>query len=355
MSTASAAALAHYETALAQFQTYTGDPIATIEQALGADPEFVPSHPFKAGVLYTASEDRFVPLVNGALNAAQSLAGKANARERALTAALRTLADGQWDAACRAFDQVLIEHPRDAFALQIAHLMDFFRGDALNLRNRVARVLPHWDAAVPGFSHVLGMHAFGLAECNQYAEAERMARRALDLQPKDGWAVHAVAHVMEMQGRIDEGIAWLTSRTHDWAGADNMFAPHNWWHLALLHLDRGEVEAALALYDARLVGPHSETMLVLIDATAMLWRLRLEGVDVGDRFEHVARLWLAKEEAERGFYAFNDLHAALSYATTRRGGSGGSALTLDARRCASGFLPVDYRQRARPRAADSVL
>jgi hypothetical protein len=93
--------------------------------------------------------------------------------------------------------------------------MDFLRGDALNLRNRLARVLPHWDAAVPGFSHVLGMHAFGLEECNQYAEAERTARRALDPQPKDGWAVHAVAHVMEMQGRIDEGIAWLASRTHD--------------------------------------------------------------------------------------------------------------------------------------------
>jgi hypothetical protein len=95
VSTASGAALAHYETALAQFQTYTGDPIATIEQALGADPEFVQGHLLKAGVLYTASEGRFLPLVNDALSAAQSLAGKANARERALTAALRTLADGQ--------------------------------------------------------------------------------------------------------------------------------------------------------------------------------------------------------------------------------------------------------------------
>ena len=57
--------------------------------------------------------------------------------------------------------------------------MDFYRGDALNLRNRVSRVLPHWDASVPGYSYVLGMHAFGLEEMNQYPEAEATALRAL--------------------------------------------------------------------------------------------------------------------------------------------------------------------------------
>jgi tetratricopeptide (TPR) repeat protein len=318
VTTGNAAALAHFETALEQFQSYTGDPIATIDQALEADPEFVLGQLFKAGALFTASEGRFRPLVNEAIDGAEALANKANGRERLLLAALQALADGQWDFACRAFDRVLIDFPRDAFALQTAHLMDFYRGDTLNLRNRVARVLPHWDASMPGYSYVLGMHAFGLEECNQYADAERTARRALDLQPKDGWAVHAVAHVLEMQGRVDEGIAWIRSREADWAGADNAFAPHNWWHLALFHLDRGEYDAALALYDAKLVGTHTEMMLVLVDATALLWRLRLEGVDVGNRFEFVAALWFAKQDAERGFYAFNDVHASLAFAATGR-------------------------------------
>jgi hypothetical protein len=106
----------------------------------------------------------------------------------------------------------------------------------LNLRNRVTRVLPHWDASVPGYSYVLGMHAFGLEEMNQYSQAEAEARRALELERKDGWAVHAATHVMEMQGRIDEGIAWLETREPDWA-PDNGFAFHNWWHLALFYLD----------------------------------------------------------------------------------------------------------------------
>lgn len=317
LSTTNAAAAAHFETALTQFHSYTGDPLATIQKALAADPEFALGHLFNAFALYTTSEQRFLPAVRESITHAEALAVRMNPRERGLLAAAQRLADGRWDAASRAFDAVLIEYPRDALALQAAHLMDFFRGDALNLRNRVSRVLPHWGEQVPGYSYVLGMHAFGLEECNQYPEAERTGRQALELQPKDGWAVHAVTHVMEMQGRSRDGIDWLTSREADWA-PDNMFAPHNWWHLALFHIDRGDYDAALALFDAKLMGPQADMILVLIDASALLWRLQLEGVDVGDRFERVADLWQGKLEAEGGFYAFNDLHALMSFVATDR-------------------------------------
>ena len=73
------------------------------------------------------------------------------------------------------YDRPLVENPRDIFTIQTAHLFDFFRGDALNLRNRITRVLPHWTDGVPGYSYVLGMHAFGLEECHAYAEAEETA------------------------------------------------------------------------------------------------------------------------------------------------------------------------------------
>lgn len=320
VSTLSADALSAYETALAQFHTYSGDPIATIDEALAADPEFVLGHLFKVFALYTTSEKRFADVARGALHAAEALERKANSRERGLLGAARLLLRDEWDDASRAFDAVLVEHPRDALAIQTAHLMDFFRGDSPNLNRRVARALRAWDAGVPGYSYILGMHAFGLEEAGDYARAEATGRLAVDMQPADGWAVHAVTHVMEMQGRIDEGIDWLTSRSADWSPAhgSNMFAPHNWWHLALFHLDRGEFDRVLELFDARLMGPQSDMTLVLIDCTAMLWRLRLEGVAVGDRFERVADLWQARMEGERGFYAFNDVHAMLSFAATGR-------------------------------------
>ncbi len=317
VSTSSAIALDHYETALTQFHSYTGDPLATLQLALQADPEFALAHLFGALATYTASEQRYLPAVRDSIAKAAALQAKMNSRERDLLQAAELLADGKWRDASRAFDAVLIEHPRDALTIQTAHLMDFFQGDALNLRNRVSRVLPHWVEQTPGYSYILGMHAFGLEECNQYEDAERIARRALELQPRDGWAVHAVTHVMEMQGRIADGIEWLTSRESDWA-PDNMFAPHNWWHLALFNMDLGRFDAALDLFDQKLMGPQTEMMLVLLDATALLWRLRLEGVDVGDRFERVAGIWASKLEDEAGFYAFNDVHAAMSFVATGR-------------------------------------
>ena len=306
------AALASYEEALLSYQTYVGDPIATIDAVLSEHPDFVLGQLFRAGVLMTAGERRVVPEAERSLRSAEALAPSANDREKGLIRATRLLVNGEWHAACAAYDAVLAEYPRDVFALQTAHLFDFYRGDALNLRNRVARVLPHWDASVPGYSYVLGMHAFGLEECNQYADAEASGRRALDLEPRDGWAVHAVTHVMEMTGRIDDGIAWLEGRRDDWA-PDNGFAFHNFWHLALYRLDRQEYDAVLALYDANIYANPLDNCVVLVDASSLLWRLHLEGVPLGARPAVVADVWRRRMSEERGYYAFNDLHATMAF------------------------------------------
>ncbi len=317
MTGADAFAIARYETALQQFQAYVGDPVATIDEALQAAPSFIAGHLLKALVLYTLAERRFVPMAGEALAAARTHGARANDRERTLIEATRLLVDGQWHAACSILDGALASHPRDALALQVGHLMDFYRGDALNLRNRVSRVLPHWDASVPGYSYVLGMHAFGLEEMNQYPEAEATALHALSLQPRDGWAVHAAVHVMEMQGRADEGIAFLGARESDWAPG-NAFAFHNFWHLALLQMDGGHYRQAIELYDRQVHPEPASYLLSLVDATALLWRLHLEGVDTGARFERVADDWEARLDGEAGFYAFNDVHAAIAFAATGR-------------------------------------
>lgn len=312
--------LQHYETALRQFQSYVGDPIATLDTALTEDPEFVTGHLMKGLVLYTVGERKYRPTIEACLGAADQRAEAANERERTLMQALRQLLSAQWNDACRTLDRILMQYPRDALALQSAHLMDFFRGDALNLRSRVTRVLPHWDSALPGYSYLLGMHAFGLEEMNQYPQAEAEARRALEIEPRDGWAVHAGTHVMEMQGRIGEGIAWLESRRGDWA-PDNAFAFHNWWHLALFYLDGAQYDKVLALYDSDIHPERSQIVLSLVDATALLWRLYLEGVDTGARFDAVAAEWEQQLADEAGFYAFNDFHAAMAFAACGRGKS----------------------------------
>jgi len=122
---------------------------------------------------------------------------------------------------------------------------------------------------------------------------------------------------MEMQGRIDEGIAWLESREAEWA-PDNAFAFHNWWHLALFHLDGAQYDKVLQLYDDRVHPERSQIVLSLVDATSLLWRLYLEGVDIGARFDAIADEWALQLDDEAGFYAFNDFHAALAFAACGR-------------------------------------
>jgi tetratricopeptide (TPR) repeat protein len=301
-----------YEEALVQYQSYRGDPVATIEQALARSPDFVLGHVFRALVLMTLTERRHAERARVSVVSAEALLPRAGRRERGLVAAARALIDGDWGRACAILDRLLIDDPRDILAIQTAHLMDFFRGDSLNLRNRIARVLPHWDAGVPGYSYLLGMYAFGLEECNQYSESEDTARRALELEPRDGWAVHAAVHVMEMQGRIDEGIEWLVSREADWAPG-NSFAFHNYWHLTLFYLDQARYAEALSLYDTHIHSEPPDAALQLLDATALLWRLHLEGIDVRDRAAPVADNWARRLETERGFYVFNDLHAMMAF------------------------------------------
>ncbi|HUG76631.1 MAG TPA: tetratricopeptide repeat protein, partial [Burkholderiales bacterium] len=311
------AALEAYERALHAFQTYRGDPLQPLDEAIRIDPGFAAAYAAKALVLCTFFERRFMREAAATLESGRPALELATPRERSLADAAAELARGQWHAGVQRLEQVLLGHPRDILALQVAHLMDFYRGDALNLRNRVSRVLPAWDRSMPGHAYVLGMHAFGLEECNEYAQAERAGRSAVERSGDDSWAVHAVAHVMEMQGRIGEGLEWCQATLPVWSGEDNGFAFHNAWHVALFHMDRADFARALEIFDARLAGG-GETALVRVDAAALLWRLLLEGVDVAARFAPIADAWERALEDEGGFYAFNDFHATLALAAAGR-------------------------------------
>src|SRR5690606_29083569 len=107
------------------------------------------------------------------------------------------------------YGRIAAENPHDSLALRVAHFGDLQWGRRRELRDRVAAALPHWDPSMPGYGHLLAMHAFGLAENDEYADAEAAGRRALEFVPDSAGAIHAIAHVMEMQGRADAGIDWL--------------------------------------------------------------------------------------------------------------------------------------------------
>jgi hypothetical protein len=198
--------------------------------------------------------------------------------------------------------------------LLAGHQIDFFTGQSRMLRDRIARALPHWDAAIPGYHSLLGMHAFGLEETGDYVRAEAEGRLGVDLEPRDGWSQHAVAHVMEMQDRQTDGIVWMCS-SDAWAG-DSFLQVHNWWHLALYHLEIGEIDAVLTLFDDKIGGGRSGVVMEMLDASALLWRLHLRGIDVGDRWQTLAAAWAPVSTA--GNYAFNDAHAVMAFVGARK-------------------------------------
>ncbi|HET6469759.1 MAG TPA: tetratricopeptide repeat protein [Geminicoccaceae bacterium] len=309
-------ALDLYDEGLAEFNLYRGDPVARMDGAMAAARGFVMAHVMKAWLFALSTEPEATAMARGMVETAKLL--PANERESSHLAVLGELLDGRWNRAATLMDFHNARWPRDLLALQAGHVMDFFRGSARSLRDRIGRTLPFWSDATPGYSVVLGMHAFGLEEAGDYARAEESGRRAVETEPRDCWAHHAVAHIMEMQGRAEDGIGWMLARQPHWAGDDNFFKIHNWWHMALCHLDLGQSEAVLGLYDGPIRSGRSAIAIDMVDASALLWRVHLTGVDVGDRWDELARMW--DRHADGRLYPFNDWHAVMAYLGAGREG-----------------------------------
>ncbi|MBN9220027.1 MAG: tetratricopeptide repeat protein [Mesorhizobium sp.] len=308
LSGATQAGFAPYSQAVSQLQCFIGDPVGSVDRAIAENPGFVMAHVFK-GYLYGLATEREAMVVARACHEA-ALPLAATVREQAHVSALGHLASGRWHEASSILEAVAADHPLDAVALQVGHQIDFFTGNALMLRDRIGRALPSWQSGMPGYHAILGMQAFGLEEMGEYIAAEKLGRTAVELEPRDGWAQHAVAHVMEMQSRQRDGIAWMRADPEAWT-KESFLKVHNWWHLALFHYDLGETDEVLALYDGPIYGAGSTLALNMVDASAILWRLHLGGVDVGERWAALAANWAPKAGA--GNYAFNDAHAMMAF------------------------------------------
>lgn len=308
LSGASRDGAATYASAIEQLSNYAGDPLAAADSLIDAEPSFVMAHALKGWLYLLGTDAKAASAVKSFMDKADGLS--TTSREKGHLAAINALAEGRFHLASRIMEDVSAEHPRDLLGLIAGHQLDFFTGSSRMLRDRIARAMPHWSQNMPGHHSVLGMHAFGLEEMGEYERAEGKAREALALERHDGWARHAVAHVLEMQGRHGEGIRFMRDDVESWT-KDSFFAVHNWWHLALYHLEAADYDAVLELADGPITTVAQNQMLDLVDASALLWRLSLLGVDTGNRWALLVKryedLWVP------GYYAFNDLHAVMAF------------------------------------------
>lgn len=221
--------------------------------------------------------------------------------------------------------------------MKLVQSIQFVLGRPGEMRRSVERLLPAWREH-PAIGYLHGCHAFALEETGAYSEAEAAGIRALDLAPDDAWGLHAVAHVYDMRGRARDGLAWLEPRRQAWAHCNN-FRFHVWWHMALMHLDLGEADAALALYDAEIRRDRTDDYRDIANATSLLCRLEIDGIDVGNRWDELAAF--AERRTEAGCVIFADLHYLLALIGGDREAAVSTLLQRLAREATRGATEMD--------------
>lgn len=303
VSNASPRAIAALDFLREQWLAY-GNRLAEFLPAADHDPD-CPMVTMMSALLHLSMENRqgyrdAEPFLVGA----RAMAGAMNERELLWLEAIDALHRDDLATVVAAHETLADRFPRDVFAAKMGQKHYFYIGDFDGML-RLADKTFEANADVP-FIH--GMRAFALEQCHRLPEAEEEGRLAASLG-NDPWAHHAVAHVLETQGRIEEGIAWMQDHSASWSQCNSFMYTHNWWHLALFLIDADRHDEALALYDQRVWGVWKEFSQDQINAVALLARLELRGVDVGDRWRDVAAY--LKPRIDEHVSPFLDLHYVL--------------------------------------------
>lgn len=322
LSTDSGTAVDAFDRATQSYLKYRTDAARHLGAALKADPGFALGHVLRGYFNMLSYNTANLPAATEALAEARKHAKRTTTREAAHVEALARWIDGDLERMLDVWEAIIAEHPHDVMAFRLHHFNAFWLGRPATMQAQVERVFPHWSPELPGWGMVLACRCFAHEEAGNYVLAEGAGRMAIEVDPGDLWAAHAVAHILEMQGRRSEGIDWLKRLEPNWEGANNL-KHHLFWHRAMFHLERREFAEVLSLYDHGFRDLGSPLTLALPDmyidvqnAASMLFRLERQGVAVGDRWVELAD----KAEARIGdcLSAFTLPHWMMALAATGR-------------------------------------
>ncbi|MBU2957659.1 tetratricopeptide repeat protein [Paracoccus sp. 1_MG-2023] len=310
-------ALAEWNATIRAFMAHGSQTPLHLGKVLELEPGFAMGHAAKGLFSLMLGRSELTVVARDALAVAErALAqGQAPLRERLWCRALSAWLAGRPSGAIALMEEALMDNPRDTLSAKMSHAIRFVLGDNHGMRRSIERVLnAHGDDhPLRGFVH--GCHAFTLEETGEYAAAEAAGLRGLQSAPDDAWGLHAVAHVYDMTHQPERGIALIEENAGSWLHCNN-FRYHVWWHKALLHLDRGELEKVVQLYDTEIRHDRTDDYRDFSNASSLLMRLELEGVHVGDRWQELADL--AEKRASDACAAFADLHYMMALTRENR-------------------------------------
>jgi tetratricopeptide (TPR) repeat protein len=324
LTTDSAEAADALDAAVGSYLGWRTDAMQHLDRASAADPDFALPHAVRGILTLGLRKPELRPAAVQLLAAAERARPPASEREQRYLKALRAVLAGRITEAATHYEAIALAHPHDMLAIRLAQLELFWIGEVAWMRDITERAAPGWSERDDRYGIFLATRAFGLEENGAYADAERCGRRSVEINPSDPWGAHAVAHVLIMQARLRDGIDWCQGLSDNWAAA-NHIRHHNWWHLALFHIEAGDYDAALAVYDERLRDLNLPLLKSIPDFyvdiqndVALLQRLELRGIDVGDRWRDLGGL--AAGRIGNNAHPFTSAHCALALVAAGRFG-----------------------------------
>ena len=308
---ANAEAAGHFDNAINSYFRFLRDTMVHVDAAIEADPGMPLANCLRGYLQLLATKREVAALAGDSIKStAAALEGAGGTdRERKYFSGLKLLDAGNLLGAIDVWEDILVDHPHDGLALKLAHYFYFMTGEATNLRDSAARVMPVWEECDPHYGHVLGIYAFGLQETGDYRGGEAAAKKASEINPDDVYSIHSLIHVHEMEGRYVEGADWITSGAKHWAHCNN-FRFHAWWHHCNFSIELGRYDACLENLDANVRPDNSsDDFRDTSSAASVLWRLEFEGIDVGDRWRELADI--AEKRMDDHILAYADSFAML--------------------------------------------
>ncbi len=322
--------LAVWDAAVLDLMGMRGDPMTPLDEAASADESFVLGSVFTGSYRIVGAGIPTGPEIQQDLERVRQRRDEASEHEQAHIAAFESLAAGEFSHAAAQWDQIVRDHPRDLVAARIAHDVYLHVGDIDDRLTSAERAMQPWNPGEAGYGWVMGIYSFGLEEAGRHDEAEQAGRIALEENPTDCWALHSLAHTYEHLDAHEEAIELLRANEHWWTESD-LLGGHVWWHLALRLIESGDYDEALAIAEDLAEG---KTAFRLADITSLLWRLELDGQEVGDQWDPLIQHWSESKNLHTS--AFIDMHAAMAFAT--------AGSTPDAERFWAGVESPHYGQ-----------
>ncbi|XP_026666170.1 tetratricopeptide repeat protein 38 isoform X2 [Phoenix dactylifera] len=269
--TTSDACIAAVDSYYEQFLSY-GRNRAVILQAPLHDPSCVLANSHAAHFLAPKNPSKASSL----LAAAASSLENATSYEKAVFRAISCLVGEEKDegTAVERHMELLMEFPKDLVSLKRAQILCFYMGRADLSLNLVEQVLPQNEDQ----SYIYGMLAFPLLELGRMSEAEKAARKGIDINKHDLWSQHNLCHVFQYECRFKEAVDFMEACSSLWSSYSSFMYTHNWWHVAVCYLEGDSpLPKVLEVYDhyiwKELEQSDAEPGEVYVNALGLLMRV----------------------------------------------------------------------------------